>query len=944
MSHSSLAAALLALAITGHGANNLLNAQQDRLLNSASENDSLDFQIEPTSAGVRTQPFTLGLPVALDLTRASSREMLQGLETLLQGNHLSVRVSATETAVYVIDLHHESDGTVEIRGHLLANPDKRIVLGINQEGASGFFELANGKVHALAYADGIQVAGIAGDDWMTDRLQPEALRERTPGRHEEPPVQGAMAIDIDLPQLTKLRAGDQTVMLFPGMGAARVAMERIDIGEETATWVGHLADFGDNYPVLVTYSADAIEGSALTPQGEIVLTSGHAYNPQQLGLRNAKIDGENCAVAAQDIADSATAHAATTTTSPVTANVAKAAAATANTIDVLVYYSPDMESLYGSATGVATRIDALFAAANQAYAAGNLGYTLRRVGLKKVATADTTSNDSVLSRLQAGTGEFAAMPAERNAAGADLVSVIRPLRASLHGSCGVAYVGGFNGSDINQYVNHMTSVISDGNDRTGAPYYCDTMTLAHETGHNLGLMHDRATSASQGGGTGVKPYAFGYSFSNTWGTIMSYTSPVQYRFSNPNDRTCPGNQACGVASSAANSADNVLALSYSLPLVSAFRPATTATLQKFTVSGVVSLDGKAVAGASIAPSNASATCSTSGATGMYTCQAEKGSTFTITPSISLTNDAKVTWSPANASFSAIAANATANFSGASAKVSNLTVSGKLMLDAKPVANGALKITGSGASCSVSNSAGAFTCSVTPGATFSLAPNIAAPAGYNITWTPPSISYANLRANSSTANFTGASAALKYTLSGKVILDGKPVAGTTPKLSGAGVTCGASNASGVFSCTANAGASITLTPNVIAKSGTRLAWTPASITYNKIAGNASNANFTGTTISLSRSITGKVSVVAGGVVKPIVGATIKPSVSGVSCNTTNSTGSFSCTTTSTSAFTLLPTFTKAGYTFRWMAASIPGVGNANMNFVGSITCPTTGCKL
>lgn len=943
MSHSSLAAAILALAITGYGANNLLNAPQTRLLLSASKGGLPEFQIEPTSAGVRTQSLSSGSPNEIDLTRAASRDILPRLEKLRQGDQITVRVGTTETAVYVIDLHHESDGVIEIRGHLLANTDKRLVLGITPEGASGFFELANGAVHALAYAEGIQIAGIAGDDWMTDRLQPQALRERIPGRNETPPVKGATPIDIDLPQLASLRTGEQTVMLFPGMGAARVTMERIDIGDETSTWVGHLADFGENYPVLVTYSADAVEGSALTPQGEIVLTAGYAYNPQQLGLRNARIEGENCAVAAQGIAESATAHAAATTT-PVTPNVAKAAAATANTIDVLVYYSPDMELLYGSATGVATRIDALFAAANQAYAAGNLGYTLRRVGLKKVTTADTTSNDSVLTRLQAGTGEFASVPAERNAAGADLVSVIRPLRASQHGSCGVAYVGGYGGSDINQFVNHMTSVISDGSDRNGTPYYCDTMTLAHETGHNLGLMHDRATSASQGGGTGVKPYAFGYSFSNTWGTIMSYTSPVQYRFSNPNDRTCPGNQACGVASSAANSADNVLALSYSLPLVSAFRPAGTASVQTFTVSGVVSLDGKAVAGASIAPSNASATCSTSGATGLYTCQAEKGSTFTITPSLSLTNGAKVTWSPANASFSAIAANATANFSGTSAKVSNLTVSGKIMLDAKPVANGAVKVTGSGASCSASNSAGAFTCSVTPGATFSLAPNIAAPTGVSVTWTPPSISYVKLMANNSSANFTGTSAALKYTLSGIIVLDGKPVAGSTPRLSGTGVTCGASNASGVFSCTANAGSSITLTPNVTAKSGTRLAWAPASITYNKIAGNAGNANFTGTSISLSRSITGKVSVTASGAVKPIVGATLKPSVSGVTCSTTNSTGAFSCTTTSTSTFTLQPMFTKAGYTFKWMAASIPGAGNANINFIGSVTCPATGCEL
>lgn len=54
-------------------------------------------------------------------------------------------------------------------------------------------------------------------------------------------------------------------------------------------------------------------------------------------------------------------------------------------------------------------------------------------------------------------------------------------------------------------------------------------------------MHDRATAASQGGG-GVKPCVYGYAVANTWSTITSHTSPVQYRFSNPGDRLCPGNR------------------------------------------------------------------------------------------------------------------------------------------------------------------------------------------------------------------------------------------------------------------------------------------------------------------------------------------------------------------------------------------------------------------
>jgi len=45
----------------------------------------------------------------------------------------------------------------------------------------------------------------------------------------------------------------------------------------------------------------------------------------------------------------------------------------------------------------------------------------------------------------------------------------------------------------------MMSVLSDGVDLDTGKYYCDQLVLAHETGHNLGLMHDRATVATQGG-------------------------------------------------------------------------------------------------------------------------------------------------------------------------------------------------------------------------------------------------------------------------------------------------------------------------------------------------------------------------------------------------------------------------------------------------------------
>lgn len=844
MKRTRLTLCLLALGFAGLGSSNSLNAEV-----------KIMTQVHVGGGAVEAQAMQLpGMAQAastfsIDLSKKLTLDMFQGLRNVRTGSLLNIRLDDRQNYTYAVDLLHASQDTLEVRAHFPGDPHKKVVFGLNAEGVSGFLELPDGSIHALGYVDGTQFAGTAGDRWLADKLDAHAMQERSTDANEIAPVKGALPIQIDLPLLTGMNAGDQTNMQLPGIGVARVVMDRLDMTPETSTWVGHLADFGDSYPVLITYSAESIEGSALTPQGEVVLTGGYAYNPQLSGLVNAKHEGENCAMAS---AAGPVANAAASTGTGTTASNGTAAT-TGKTLDVLVYYSPGMEAQFGSATGVATRVDALIAAANQAYNAGKLGYTLRRVGLKKIATSDLTSNNDTLSRFYAGSGEFAGVKAERNALGADLVTLLRPLRTAQHVSCGVAYVGGYGGSDISGYGDQMVSVVSDGKDVNGSNTYCDTMTLAHETGHNLGLMHDRATVASQGGGSGVKPYAFGYAKSKTWGTIMSYTSPVQYRFSNPIDTSCPGNVACGVSSNLPTSADNVLALSYSLPIVSAFRNSSATTETLYTVSGTVTLDGKAVAGASLTPSVATVSCNSSGSTGMYSCQAAKGTSFTLTPGITLSNGAKVTWTPASTSINAIAANTTANFAGKS---------------------------------SVSS----------------------------------------------------------FTLSGKILLDGKPVAGSTVKVTGTGASCGSSNSQGVFSCAVTPGSSITLTPNVAAPTGSKITWSPASASFTKVAANSTTANFTGVTSKLARSITGKVSVYANGVLKPLAGVTLKASAAGISCAVTNSLGEFSCSTTNMAAFTLTPTFSKTGYTFKWMGAALPANVNANISYIGSATCPTTGCKL
>jgi hypothetical protein len=265
----------------------------------------------------------------------------------------------------------------------------------------------------------------------------------------------------------------------------------------------------------------------------------------------------------------------------------------------------------------------------------------------------------------------------------------------------------------------------------------------------------------------------------------------------------------------------------------------------YTVSGIVTLDGKAVSGAGMTVTGSGVSCTSSGSTGMYSCQAQAGSSFSLTPTVSLSNGGKVTWTPASQSFTSISASATANFAGISTTVI-YKVSGNVLLDGKPVIGAPIKVTGSGATCGASNGSGVFTCNVNAGANLVLSPNVTPKSGTSISWTPASLTLSNVTANISTANFSGKTVLLARTLSGvvKVSANGitKPLAGVAMTASVSGVTCSLSNSAGNYSCTTNQSVPFALTPT-FGKTGYVFRWPTASI---PATGNV-QINFTGSAI-------------------------------------------------------------------------------------------------
>lgn len=628
----------------------------------------------------------MAVHVRLDPRRSDATFDKDAIARLAKGQTLSVAVDGVGRFDYEVDFVKRTAELLEVGGHIAGNTKQKLTLGIRSEGITGLVDTPS-MTYALGYGIGGQKVGELSSKWMTQELaaEPTGMQLREAKKDESAPAPGAAPASVDLGALAAMRPGEDTVMQLTGMGAVRVRLDALQAGNGASTWVGHLKDYGEGYSVVLTYSPVATEGYIVTPNGSINLMSNAAgdlyqFNPMAAGYRNGLAEGEPCVKmpGTQPPAEGAHAHSRVASKTTITTSksgasvappVANATATSASTVDVLVLYTQGMVDAYGSVDKVATRVDQLVALANQAYANGGLAHRMRLAGLEKVSVSDTSSNDDALGQLQAGSGPFAAVSVRRKAVGADLVALLRPYY-SAQNSCGVGYVLGWGGSGIGSgSAAWGVSVVSDGSDHGGSRWYCDQTAFAHELGHNMGLMHDRATVADQGGGTGATPYAFGYSVANRWGTIMSYTAPVQLRFSNPNDYNCGSSERCGLPETDAASADNVKALSLTMPQIAALQGSVAPTT--YSVSGVLTLNGAAISGITLSVSGVSSgsgtadpsqvACQASGSTGVYSCSAPAGYTFTLKPNSPA--NSKVSWTPAAATISAIGANQTANFAG-----------------------------------------------------------------------------------------------------------------------------------------------------------------------------------------------------------------------------------------------------------------------------------------
>jgi hypothetical protein len=415
----------------------------------------------------------------------------------------------------------------------------------------------------------------------------------------------ASAVRFNAGQMLALRHLEEAEVTLPDGVTHPLVVELVQPhGNGIFSWVGSHRDAGNAYRAIVTTGPGGSFGVIDVPGGHFRIVPGEGHDwlidmdreerflpPIDLG-HDFRFPPEDKAQAEGTLAEPEVFVPMEGETS---LPISKAAPAPAYVVDIMFVVTQTLSARLGA--NLMTRLNFLVTRANTAYVDSEVAITLRLATTVAVDYPDTGSDATALNAITpvngGGTGAFANVEAVRSLYGADVVSFLR--NGQDYGGSGSGWVG------TPPSANYMYSVV------TGCVMGCESVFI-HEVGHNMGNMHDRATTAWQDGGTsiydqGAYPYSYGHVFcasgvlscnpyvpsssggcvsqpecslssGNNFRTLMSYfqnTASTIYKFSNPNITCGPEARPCGISETASNSAYNALSMNNTRAIVSGLK-------------------------------------------------------------------------------------------------------------------------------------------------------------------------------------------------------------------------------------------------------------------------------------------------------------------------------------------------------------------------------------
>ena len=381
-------------------------------------------------------------------------------------------------------------------------------------------------------------------------------------------------------QAFEMQPGDRLPLAFPDGGSRDVVFDRAgrsDTGDRL--WVGHLADAGEPYRVILTRGPAATFGYIATPEGAWTLAPASPGGPLVMSR-----DPGAPLEPGSDALHRSVGGFQTPMEAVQSARVSQAVPpGSSGTIDVAITYTQGMQLYYG--LGLTTRMQHLVNVLDQALVDSDTGLRARFVGATPMPASwnEFTSTLESIDDLYAGAsyghpgterdiegncsggptacindGDLSYLLDFRNAVGADIVVMLRRYWRTQQTYCGVAYVPGFGGEgNIDPAEDWVlgVAVTGDGPDGNGSGRSCGDLTFSHEVGHNLGSTHNVENTTSPG----VFNFSYGHRVDCNFRTIMAYDSTRSNvgcaggfgqnetwlpRFSNPFQGDCLG-LSCG---------------------------------------------------------------------------------------------------------------------------------------------------------------------------------------------------------------------------------------------------------------------------------------------------------------------------------------------------------------------------------------------------------------